>query len=132
MEDEHGNRRKPPLTSLEILQKVLHGEKYKSEFEAVAVYMKQIRENNNNEMTSFPVPSCLAPNTKATRKLANKVVEERNTNFNKGDRTLPLPILNVGFPKVGSTNLKESVRCIVIKASHRQEGKTSLHRLDTG
>jgi hypothetical protein len=37
--DETTGEKRRPLTSLEILQSVLHGDKYKAEFEAVEVYM---------------------------------------------------------------------------------------------
>jgi hypothetical protein len=68
--DENGNTRRP-LTSLEILQRVMHGTEYKAQFEALDAYM------NSNGTT--PIPKCLVPDVKATRELAKWVVDERNT-----------------------------------------------------
>eukprot|EP00531_Pseudo-nitzschia_arenysensis_P015244 CAMPEP_0116150976 /NCGR_PEP_ID=MMETSP0329-20121206/19846_1 /TAXON_ID=697910 /ORGANISM="Pseudo-nitzschia arenysensis, Strain B593" /LENGTH=359 /DNA_ID=CAMNT_0003647549 /DNA_START=294 /DNA_END=1373 /DNA_ORIENTATION=+ len=129
LEDEFGNPRRLPPTSLEILQEVLHGEKYKAEFIAVEEYMKKIKNNVSNP----EVPSCLAPDTRATRKLADKIVEERKNNPNKEENwTLPLPILNMGYPKAGSTTLKDFFNCVGIKANHGQEGEAMFQRIKVG
>ena len=42
---------------------------------------------------------------------------------------LPLPILNVGFPKVGTTTLMRYLRCTGLKVSHEQEGKDMVQNL---
>lgn len=68
VEDENGNWKRP-LTSLEILQKVLRDDKFKADFDAVETYIQ------NNQ--TGPVPSCLAPDLAATRDLANEVVSAR-------------------------------------------------------
>jgi hypothetical protein len=96
--DENGNRRRPPLTSLKILENVLHGSKYRAEFEAVEVYV----ENINSPTVS--IPKCLAPDLGATRELVNRVVEARNKRNSKRLKSaeqwpyeqlvLPLPVLN--------------------------------------
>jgi hypothetical protein len=67
--DETTGEKRRPLTSLEILQNVLHDDKYKAEFEAVEVYM-----GSNG---TAPIPQCLLPGVNATRELANRVVEAR-------------------------------------------------------
>ena len=105
----------PPLTSLEILQNVLHGDKYQAEFEAVEVYMKAIHnanartKKNATATATASIPTCLAPDLAATRELANQVVEARRNRSTKrntkqqqkqNDRwpykelVLPLPVLN--------------------------------------
>ena len=103
----------PPLTSLEILQNVLHGDKYQAEFEAVEVYMEAIQNANartkKKATATASIPSCLAPDLAATRELANQVVEARRNRSTKrntkqkqkrNDRwpyeelVLPLPVLN--------------------------------------
>jgi hypothetical protein len=57
--DETTGEKRRPLTSLEILQSVLHGDKYKAEFEAVEVYMGS--------------KGRFLPNVNATRELASRV-----------------------------------------------------------
>ena len=79
--DENGNKRRP-RTSLEILQSILHGTKYKAEFEAVEAYMESSDDNatdknNNTKSPSVSVPKCLLPEVGATRDLANRVVQAR-------------------------------------------------------
>jgi len=75
-----------PLTSLEILQNVLHGDKYRDEFDALELYM------TSND--TVPIPKCMVPDIEATRELARKVVEFRKThkkrkrNLNKSARNL--------------------------------------------
>ena len=79
--DENGNKRRP-LTSLEILHSVLHGMKYKAEFEAVEAYMESNanakgKNKTNTKSQSVPVPKCLLPDVGATQHLANNVVKAR-------------------------------------------------------
>ena len=100
----------PPRTSLKILENVLHGEKYRAEFEAVELYMEVIHNTTTTAAAAETatakqptIPKCLAPNLGATRELANRVVKERrkhkrNTNTNKKwpyeKLVLPLPVMN--------------------------------------
>lgn len=72
LDGNNGNRRRP-LTSLEILQNVLHGTQYRAEFEAVEAYMDETSDNANS-----PIPKCLLPDVKATQKLAKRIVQRRN------------------------------------------------------
>lgn len=151
--DEKGNKRRP-RTSLEILQSVLHGTKYKAEFAAVEAFMESSDDNatdtNKTTSQSVSVPKCLRPEVEATRDLANHVVQARPERsqqlqqirnermYNKSRNTdmwpfaelmLPLPILNVGFPKVGTNTLRDYLRCTGLKASHNQEGKKMVQNL---
>lgn len=68
IDDETGNQRRA-LTSLEILHNVLHGAKYRAEFEAAEAYANR---------DSTIVPECLLADVGATKELANRVVQERN------------------------------------------------------
>ena len=105
LDGNNGNRRRP-LTSLEILQNVLHGTQYRAEFEAVEAYMDETSDNANS-----PIPKCLLPDVKATQKLANRIVQGRNErqrqrqpyqqrrrkkkrDWQYDQLMLPLPILN--------------------------------------
>jgi hypothetical protein len=111
-----------PRPSLKILEEVIHGEKYRAEFEAVEAYMETIypkikkkRKINQTNATISDVspPSCLVPDLQATGDLARRTVELRKTIFPKPQKiwhrnvaekrkiewqykklTLPLPILN--------------------------------------
>jgi len=142
--DETTGEKRRPLTSLEILQNVLHGEKYKAEFEAVEVYM------GSNGMA--PIPQCLLPNVNATQELANRVVEARRKQRDEQERQqqqyrrrtkktekwpyarmmMPLPVLNVGYPKVGSSTIKDFMACIGFKSNHGQNGKKMFENLADG
>jgi len=152
VEDENGNWKRP-LTSLEILQNVLHDEKFKADFDAVETYVQ-------NELTG-PVPSCLAPDLAATRDLANEVVSarrqrdaqqtpedrERRNKIRKQNKRgtaradqmwpyeemmLSLPILNVGYSKVGSTTLKAFFYCLGFASNHGQNGREMFDNLHNG
>jgi hypothetical protein len=105
-----------PRPSLKILEEVIHGEKYRAEFEAVEAYMEATdpeRKPTNGTTTAVSPPSCLVPDLQATRDLARRTVELRETVFPKPEKiwhwnidkenknkwqykemTLPLPILN--------------------------------------
>jgi hypothetical protein len=82
------------LTSLEILQSVLHGEENENEYLAVEEY---IRTNYSLPTTKNTIPQCLIPNKIATRELANEFVLQ--------NKKPSLPVLNVGMPKMGTTTL---------------------------
>jgi len=115
-------------TSLEILQYVLHDEKYQDEYLAVDEYMKGESEH---------IPQCLLPNLKATQDLVNEIKKKRQARRNnttndesnkKHESTaeknllIDLPILNVGYPKDGSYTLYDYFKCIGLYASHGQNG----------
>jgi membrane-associated HD superfamily phosphohydrolase len=82
------------LTSLEILQSVLHGEENENEYLAVEEY---IQTNYSLPTTTNTIPQCLIPNKVATRELANEFVLQ--------NKKPSLPVLNVGMPKMGTTTL---------------------------
>ena len=154
-----GNGRgRRPLTSLEILQEVLHGETHLAEFDLVDRYVRR-------NFTGRP-PSCLVPDVRATQRLAERVVEARSREQQRrrrqrrlalrkrnarrarnkeqrrqrrersrhgdapGNARLPLPILNVGYPKAGSTTLQDYLDCIGLTANHGQNGFRILEHLD--
>jgi hypothetical protein len=80
-------------SSLEILESVLHGEKNEKEYMDVDNYMTSLSLSNSDKVLSLP--NCLAPDTRKTRQIANEILD--------GTRSrLSLPILNVGYPKVGT------------------------------
>ena len=102
-------------SSLEILQSVLpllhnhHGvdneyENNENEKEYLEVdqyiinVMKKDSDPSKEKKFSRPLPSCLVPNIKATRQIANDILNGTTTQ----ERRLSLPILNMGFPKVGT------------------------------
>ena len=43
--------------------------------------------------------------------------------------SLPLPILNMGYPKVGSTSLRDYLQCIGLNADHGQNGERWFQNL---
>jgi len=119
----------PPPTSLEILHSVLHNNRYKAEFEAVDAYI---------DGKSTNIPSCLLPNLKGTQELAQSIVQKRNQRPSNNSSAaaspliLPEPILNVGFPKAGSTTLNYYFGCSKITAVHGRVGEGIFERLKDG
>ena len=119
----------PPPTSLEILHSILHNNRYKTEFEAVDAYI---------DGKSTNIPSCLLPNLKGTQELARSIVQKRNNQRPSNNSSaaasliLPEPILNVGFPKAGSTTLNYYFQCSNITAVHGRVGEGIFDRLKNG
>mmetsp|Transcript_25676 Transcript_25676/g.54240 ORF Transcript_25676/g.54240 Transcript_25676/m.54240 type:complete len:234 (-) Transcript_25676:621-1322(-) len=75
------------------------------------------------------VPSCLVPNKARTAALVRDalmeaIVAESNTNTSNATAPsystplLPLPVLNMGMPKCGSTTIYSYFDCIGLRASH--------------
>lgn len=130
IDDKTGNKRRA-LTSLEILHNVLHGAKYQAEFEAAEAYA-----NYHSQI----VPECLRADVGATKELANRVVQERNKSrtttatatTTKGRFLLPLPILNVGYPKAGSTSLSSFFHCLGMNTNHEPDLLDMFDRLTKG
>jgi hypothetical protein len=92
------------LTSLEILQSVLHGEENEEEYLAVEEY---IQTNYSLPTTTSTIPQCLIPNKIATRELANEfVLQNKKPN---------LPVLNVGLPKMGTTTLVSYINTYICR-----------------
>lgn len=102
-------------------------------------------------------PSCLVADLRATGELAAGVVAARKNetrqrlrqrqrrrslfvirNVEPGDDwpyrelVLPLPVLNVGFPKVGSNTITDFFGCIGLNADHGQQGRLMFENLDNG
>jgi hypothetical protein len=85
------------------------------------------------------MPSCLVPDTKGLDKLMKKLLidadddrrrqEEQTDNTNKSNnRLLPLPILNMGMPKTGSTTLQHFFLCIGLKTTHQNPNEAICMR----
>ena len=65
------------------------------------------------------LPSCLVPNKKRTRSLVRDAVRNATKSQQQQQTTLlPLPIINVGMPKSGSTSLYSFFDCIGMQATH--------------
>jgi len=86
--------------------------------------------NNNNDPVKA---SCLVPNLKGTEELVRERLKERRERerrrLKEGAATtkilntfeeplVPLPVLNMGMPKLGSTSLYEYFRCSGFDATH--------------
>ena len=118
----------PIMTSLEILESVLHGEENEKEFLAVDDYITG---------KSGIIPKCLLPDITATQKIAKEIVNKRhnarnNSNIGNQRLLLGLPILNVGYPKCGSTTLKDFFLCIGLHTNHGHEGFKMLEKAKAG
>mmetsp|Transcript_18522 Transcript_18522/g.42744 ORF Transcript_18522/g.42744 Transcript_18522/m.42744 type:complete len:542 (-) Transcript_18522:382-2007(-) len=166
--DEEGTggekkKRRRPLTSLEILQEVLHGSKHEEDFRKLEAYISRMRSrskkkrkeggggdgDDDDDLAIEDMPRCLIPDVEGTRALADKVVASRAAKKKKQQRQrgrrrrlrrlelrdafeLPLPILNVGFPKSGTTTINDYLNCIGLKADHGQNGGWMLANLAEG
>ena len=80
--------------------------------------------------------SCLIPNTRATEELVRTLVmsSTNHTNTQTNTRTenktiLPLPILNLGMPKLGSTTLYHYFKCQNLTATHWNLGTQAFEGL---
>jgi hypothetical protein len=103
-------------TSLELLQQVLH------------TYQERKQGQNQRQQQE---DNCFVPNLQHTRKLAQDIqrrkgryANTRNRNSNSTDSIdfgLPFPVLNMGFPKCGSTSITRWFRNTGHTASHYVE-----------
>ena len=82
--------------------------------------------NNVEQPIPIPIPKCLTPDTVATRAVANRIRTERRTT--QPYSSVALPILNVGYPKLGSTTLHTYFNCIGIPSDHGQNGPKMNNR----
>jgi hypothetical protein len=67
------------------------------------------------------LPSCLVPNLAGTAAVVeDAVATQRNISpiSGKGSSLVPLPVLNVGMPKCGSTTLYSFFQCVRFQVSH--------------
>ncbi len=75
------------------------------------------------------LPSCLVPDKKKTLALVSDILfaakNSRTTTTNTGS-LLPLPVMNMGMPKSGSTTLYEFFDCIGFRATHWDRGTTDF------
>jgi hypothetical protein len=80
---------------------------------------------------------CLVPNTRGTEELVRRLVSENqlgdnrrpNNNKNFEHPLVPLPILNVGMPKLGSTSLYHYFKCKGLNATHWNMGTREFEGL---
>ena len=82
---------------------------------------------------------CFRPDTQVTLELLEKYRRRRESSSSSQSSSLSLkpsyPILNVGFPKIGSTTLWNFFNCAGISASHngkRKQGEEILQLVDQG
>lgn len=66
------------------------------------------------------IPSCLLPNTKKTADLVKNVLQAKPKVSSSMKSLLPLPIINVGMPKCGSSTLFQFFKCAGFHATHQQ------------
>jgi hypothetical protein len=88
-------------TSLEILQAII--QEYQKQQQAQHANGEFLSHDGNDN-------SCFKPNLKHTQRLANRIITQaKRTRQNSTNKvitaTLPFPVLNMGFPKSGSSSL---------------------------
>lgn len=71
----------------------------------------------------YDIPPCLRPNKEKTSALVRKLLDANantntNTDANANKPLLPLPIINVGLPKSGSTTLYQFFKCLGLRSTH--------------
>lgn len=89
------------------------------------------KSDNDKHSNRAVMPSCLLPDNKGMDKLVKKLLidadnrqqQEQNyththTTDKKSNMLLPLPVLNMGMPKAGSSSLYEYFTCIGLKTTH--------------
>ena len=98
-----------PLTSLEILE-------------------RGIRETTIEDAddSTDPLPSCFAPNLTRSYEIVQKYSNNQDTSPPSS------PLLNLGFPKVGTTTLQEFFLCNGYQASHSQNGNAMVNNVKKG
>ena len=80
---------------------------------------------NDNETTQT-LPSCLLPDKEKTSALVRKVLAANPDSNSENRPLLPLPVMNVGMPKCGSTTLFSFFQCAGLRATHWQRKTTDF------
>jgi len=70
---------------------------------------------NNTAEQQDGLPSCLLPNKNKTSALVRHVLQKASST---SAPLLPLPVMNLGLPKCGSTTLFEFFDCVGLQTSH--------------
>jgi len=85
--DGDGDGKNPMIrmTSLEILQSVLHSEENQNEYLAVDDYISGKSKSNNSNTNSI-IPKCLLPDIQGTQNLAEEIMKERQRQTAKKKR----------------------------------------------
>ena len=96
------------------------------------------KSDNDKHSNRAIMPSCLLPDNKGMDKLMKKLLidadnrqqQEQNythththTTDKKSNILLPLPVLNMGMPKGGSSSLYEYSACIGLKTTHYERNQ---------
>jgi hypothetical protein len=68
--------------------------------------------------TNGDLPACLLPDTKGTAGLVERAVQ-RNQTFASLPYRMPLPVLNMGMPKTGSSTLAAFFKCVGMHGTHQ-------------
>lgn len=68
--------------------------------------------------TQNDLPSCLFPNKKKTSTMVQNLLTGNPNSANSSSPLLPLPVMNLGLPKCGSTTLYNFFRCIGLRTTH--------------
>ena len=127
------------VPSLTLLERALHGREHRAEDAAVDAYV---------DGRSDVAPRCLLPDVAATRRAAEEIVARRKRRRPRvraaaaagdgrrrpeaDDLMIGLPILNVGYPKDGSSTLFEYFKCVGLDASHGQRGGLMAKKIAEG
>jgi hypothetical protein len=93
--------------------------------EAEEAYSKYAQTQSNDDL-----PSCLVPDTERTASIVKDAMERRNRQTGHDNEPLiPLPVLNMGMPKCGSTTLHSFFKCIGLKTTHWDQGTNEFEGL---
>ena len=102
----------------------------------------QLLDGIMNDMLTVPehqlmlqTDDCFRPDTTATQRLLETYRRRRALSDKKEEESSlkpSLPILNMGFPKMGSSTLWEFFKCAGIAASHHQQGNKILELINSG
>ena len=99
---------------------------------------KKLLSSRNSSTTGGELPSCLVPDKAKTKALALAAMKSQSVflPFSKDPNTkhksysrLPLPVLNMGMPKCGSSTLYEFFGCIGFSATHWNYGTETFEAL---
>lgn len=77
-----------------------------------------VNAENATHETKQDLPSCLLPNKDKTSALVSDVLAANSDSANRLTPLLPIPVMNVGMPKCGSTTLYSFFDCIGLHSTH--------------
>ncbi len=143
-EQQKSNSQLPlqPSGARETIDPPLHDRHADPISEAWTVAMKQAEKMLAG--STLENAACLVPDTRRTENLVRKLLSEHSTqrkiegyqpaispldNRTFDDPLVPLPILNVGMPKLGSTSLYQYFKCKGLNATHWNMGTEEFEGL---